>query len=301
MTTLRKRACGALVVALLGVLSYASPALAQDDAPSGDDVVVLTGGADIAEDETVGDVVIFDGDVRVDGTVDGDVVAFNGRVTVAGIVQGDVISFNGRVVAEAGSQIDGDVESRPEARIDPDADVAGDVGGFKFTRFDDAIAATRFALWIALSVSALLLGLAFVWLFPRAADRIVVAGESRTGAAIGWGLLLFFGLPILSILLLVTVVGIPLGIVLMLIIVPLYSLGYVASALFVGRKLIRPPRARALGVLVGIVILRVLALIPFLGGLTWFVATVYGLGMLAVAARTGREIEPVRRPATTPA
>ena len=47
--------------------------------------------------------------------------------------------------------------------------------------------------------------------------------------------------------------------------------------------------------LVGWAILRVVALIPILGGLVWFAAVVVGLGALAVAiwrARTGSQATP---------
>jgi hypothetical protein len=247
--------------------------------------VVLTGRADISEDETVGDVVIFDGPVNIEGSVGGDVIAFNGRVTVTGTVRGDVVSFNGRVTVEDGAQVTGDVRSRPEAQIDSGADIVGNVGGIDFERVDDAFAAARFGVWFAFSISALILVLLFVWLFPRGADATVLAGRSRTGAAVGWGLLLFFGLPIISILLLVTLVGIPLGIALLLAIAPIYALAYTVAAYFLGRTIIRPPRSRFLAALVGIIVVRILALIPFVGGLTWFAATVFGLGLLLVAAR----------------
>jgi hypothetical protein len=304
MSRKRSSSIGAVrlvLVAVLWALSSASPALAQDNAASRDDLVVLTGRADISEGETVGDVVIFDGPVNIAGTVDGDVVAFNGRVTVTGTVRGDVASFNGRVIAEDGAQITGDVRSRPEAQISSGAEVGGTVGGVDFERVDDALAAARFGVWFAISISALILVFLFVWLFPRGADATALAGRSRTGAAVGWGLLLFFGLPIISVLLLVTVVGIPLGLVLLLALAPIYVLAYTVAAYFLGRRIIGPPRSRFLAALVGIIVLRILALIPFVGGLTWFAATVFGLGLLLVAARARKEAEPTPQPATTPA
>ena len=45
--------------------------------------------------------------------------------------------------------------------------------------------------------------------------------------------------------------------------------------------------SRYVAFLVGLVILRALALIPVVGGLLWLLATVWGLGLLAVAVRTG--------------
>jgi hypothetical protein len=289
-------------MALPFIILFGSPALAQDGSGVDNDLIVLTGRADVAEDQTVVDIVIFDGPVNVQGTVEGDIVAFNGRVMVSGTVQGDVISFNGRVIAEANSQIDGDVKSRPSAQIDDAADVGGSVGGVDFGRVDDAVAATGIALWVAFTVSGLILGLLFVWLFPRAADAIAVAGNTRTGAAIGWGFLLFFGIPILGVLLLVTLVGIPLGIAFLLAVAPLYALGYVASTYYVGRRVLGPPRPRAVSFLVGLAILRVIAIIPILGGVVWFAATVFGLGLLIVAARSQRaEPTPTRAPAAAPA
>ena len=45
-----------------------------------------------------------------------------------------------------------------------------------------------------------------------------------------------------------------------------------------------------LAFLAGWAILRVVAIVPGIGGLAWFLATVFGLGVLAVAARdAGRE------------
>ena len=45
----------------------------------------------------------------------------------------------------------------------------------------------------------------------------------------------------------------------------------------------RPAAGRVLAFLAGLAILRVLALIPILGGIVWFAATVVGLGALMVA------------------
>jgi hypothetical protein len=54
-----------------------------------------------------------------------------------------------------------------------------------------------------------------------------------------------------------------------------------------------------LAFLAGFGILRVLALIPFVGGLVWLGATVWGLGALVLAARAaGRD--PTSQPATAP-
>jgi hypothetical protein len=105
----------------------------------------------------------------------------------------------------------------------------------------------------------------------------------------------FFGLPILAIIALVTLVGIPLGLGLLAALGLIYALGYGATAWIVGRRILGEPTAWVLAFLVGWGILRVLALIPILGGLVWFAAVVFGLGALVVAiwrARTTSRAAP---------
>ena len=123
------------------------------------------------------------------------------------------------------------------------------------------------------------------------------AGRTRIGPSIGWGLLAFFGLPILAIIALVTIVGIPLGLGLLAALALIYTLGYTATAWIVGRRILRAGTAWAVAFLLGWGILRVLALIPVVGGLIWFAAVVFGLGALAVAIWRARSTSPAA-PAT---
>jgi hypothetical protein len=144
-------------------------------------------------------------------------------------------------------------------------------------------------------VSTLVVGLVLVWLVGRGAAWILEAGRTGIGPAIGWGLLVFFGLPILAIIALVTLVGLPLGLGVLAALGLIYALGYGATAWIVGRRILGEPTAWVLAFLVGWGILRVLALIPILGGLVWFAAVVFGLGALLVAiwrARTTSRAAP---------
>jgi hypothetical protein len=99
----------------------------------------------------------------------------------------------------------------------------------------------RLGWWLAVSVSTLVVGLVLVWLVGRGAARILEAGRTRIGPSIGWGLLVFFGLPILAVIALVTVVGIPLGLGLLAAPLLIYALGYSAAAWVLGRSIVRGP------------------------------------------------------------
>lgn len=282
---------GGLVALLVGA---SSPAWAQDD-PRENDFVVLTGGAVVGVDKTVGSLVVFDGDVRVDGIVDESAVAFNGDVIISGTVNDDVVAFNGDVSLLPGAVVRGDVVSLRKAEVAEAATIGGSEKRlqeqFDFDwRFGFA---ARFVWWLAISISTLVFGFILGGLAPRAVERIAVVGSERTLASLGFGVTLFLGIPIVAVIALATVVGIPFGIGTLLAIAPLYFLGYVATGWVVGRRLSKTG-SRPAAYLIGWAVLRGLALIPVVGGLVWFFATAVGLGVLLLATIESS------RPAPTP-
>jgi hypothetical protein len=302
---IRRGACAAFVVGALVAatsLVVAAPAVA---APSGtqprnrddDTQVVITGRVVVAQQETVGDVAILNGDAQINGSVDGSVFALNGDVTVRGSVKDDVIAVNGRVIVEGGARVGGDVTSRETARISPGATVDGDVKSVS-SRFAlgqvDIVAAIL--VWLAVVASTLVFGLLLLLIAPRAADAFADAGRTAVGASIGLGIAAAVGLPLVGLILLATVLGLPLGAIVLLALGFFYTLGYVASAYFLGQLILRPPTNRFLAYLVGWGILSVAGIIPVLNVIVLIAATVYGLGMIVVAlfrARSGP-----REPAT---
>src|SRR5215216_3132725 len=280
----RSMIVGLLILALLAV---ATPAWAQD-AQGPEAFVVLSGRADVPQDQAVGDLVVFHGSATVDGTVDGSLTAFDAPVTISGRVNGDVVAFNGRVV-RSGAVVTGDVVSQNAPVVASGATIGGETRRVQTNLNWEGFGwVGRLAWWLAVSVSTLVVGLLLLWLVGRGAAWILEAGRTQIGTAIGWGLLVFFGLPILAVIALVTLVGIPLGLGILAALGLLYALGYSAAAWILGRSLLRPPTAWVVAFLVGWGILRVVALIPILGGLVWFAAVVFGLGALVVAIWWGR-------------
>ena len=285
------------IVTLLGSLAVAGTAGAQEPDLELDDQdrVVLTGGLRVAEGETVDTAVVFNGPVVIEGTVTDSLVVFNGRTEISGTVGKDVIVFNGRVLIRSGAEVGGDVASRQEPQIEEGARVRGDVQDVT-TRFDfeDLGLAGRFAWWIGYSVSTLILGLLLLLFAPALDGAIVDAVRRRRGAAIGFGVAAFFLVPIAAVLLLVTIVGIPLGLFVLLGLALLYTVGYVIGAHALGRMLVKPPTSRFLAFLAGLGILRLLGLIPIVGGVLWVLTAIVGLGLMAVAGRRRQEVVEAR-------
>ena len=283
-----------LVLATVSVVLVllAGPAVAS----AAPDRVVLTGGTFIAPGQTAGDVVVVDGTVRIAGHVTGDVVAVSGPARVTGRIDGDLIMISDRATLAPTARIGGDLRYGDEKpTIAPGARVAGDVSNENWADAANGWGwVSSFAWWVAVSISTLVLGLAMVWLAPgalRAADRAV---REHLGTVAGMGVIVEVLAPIVGVGALVTLVGIPLGIAILLAAVPVLAIAYVSAIWFTGRRVLgaRNP-SPWLALLAGWAILRALALIPIVGGLVTFVATLLGLGSLVVALWNARRHQPV--------
>jgi hypothetical protein len=272
---------------------FATPAPARDP---GDAIVIITGDADVGPRESVADVIVVDGDVTVGGTVRDNVVAVAGDVRVRGRVGGDVLTFGGRLTALPGARIEGDVSYGDERPlISPRARVAGDIKEEGWNDGLDSLALAgligHFALWLAVTLSTLVLGLLLLVVAPQAADATRAAFRGRAGLAVAVGLGLFIGLPLLAVVAIATLVGLPLGIALLMALLPFWAVGYVAGAWLLGRRLVGEPRHRFVSFFAGWGILRAAALIPVAGWLVSLAAVVVGLGALGVAIGNARRSE----------
>jgi hypothetical protein len=289
------RAALAVSLSALSVLS-----LAAGSASAATDRVVITGGALVPAGETAGDVVVIDGTVRIAGRVTGDVVSVSGPVRVSGRVDGDLIAVSDRAYLARTARIGGDLRYGDERPVlAPGASVGGEISNEDWA---DAASGwgwvSAFAWWLAVSVSTLIVGALLVWLAPRALYAAERAVRERPGATVGWGVAIAILMPLLAILALVTLVGIPFGVALLLAAIPVLLVAYVTAAWIVGRRVLRNRSTSPwAALLIGWVILRVLALIPAVGALVGLVATVVGLGALAVALwRARRPGAPAARP-----
>jgi hypothetical protein len=260
------------------------PGVAAADDRGDDTIVVITGGATVAEGETIDGVFVIDGPVRIDGTVDGDVLVVSGDTEISGEVTGDVTVLAEPAVINSGARIGGDLRyGDEEPEIASGAEIDGEVSDEDWSDLGPAGFIGWLGFWLALMLSSLALGLLLLLIAPRAADAAY--RQSREGAwqSAAVGLTIFILLPILAVLALATLVGLPLGIALLLALLPLGAIAYVTTLWVVGRALVKPPRGRVLAFLAGWAIFSAIALIPFLGILAWLAATVFGLGILGMA------------------
>jgi hypothetical protein len=290
----------ALTAALVLVLTAAPMASAQGNEKTGRNIVVITGRAEVRPADAVDTVFIADGPATVDGTVRQKVIALNGDVLVRGTAQEEVVALDGHVVVNGTGHIVGDVVSRHRPVVEPGGRVDGKWQRWNAAAFRRGVSVgSKVVLWIAFTISTLILGLVLGLLAPRAATAVGAAARDNVGAVVGWGFLLTIGLPIAALLLMATLVGLPLGLGVLFALGLLYGVAYTTGAWVLGRR-VAPGANPALAFLAGFAILRVIAIVPVLGGLAWLAAVVVGFGALAVAAHRARRPAMVTGPAPLP-
>jgi cytoskeletal protein CcmA (bactofilin family) len=223
--------------------------------------------------------------------------------TLAGRIGRDVLGMANTL--DVSGPINGNVDVRANHFIiDSTADIAGHVKytssnaaeiaqGAKLASAERVISKTgpHYATWhfywhrILLWGAGFVFGLVLLLLMPRFYADATIACKNYAPAA-GFGLLFMFATPIAAIIACITVVGLALGISTLL----LYAIAMYASTVFlsgfIGEAILGP--AIGTGAMIGrlalgLAILHVLRVLPYVGGWILFIAMFWGFGAMIMA------------------
>ena len=242
--------------------------------PAGEhaDVVVVVRGAARISGE-VNTIVVIDGSLEMTGARAESVIAVRSPTTLGPgtIVLGDVRTLDATVQQAAGSQVQGSVR-------DLTPEIAG-IGA--------VLAPAAILLWIGFGLAALVAALALAGLAARqvrTAERLISREPLKTFLV---GVATAIVTPILGVLMIVTVVGAPLGFAILLGVLPAVAfVGYLVSAIWVGEWLLRQLTRGAaadrpyVGAVLGVIALAVLGIVPLLGA----IASLFGFGAVVLLA-----------------
>jgi hypothetical protein len=259
-------------------LIFAGNALAQTDININNTNLVRFGGSvSVPENQTVENASAFGGSVTVlpNARVLDTAIAFGGDVILkAGArVDGDAYSFGGKIIQEPGAIIGGEKATFSDRH----GMMYGSYGRQSF--FAQYFFSAMFRICAA--VVAAILGLIVLQTSPTFLAELAGKLRQQPGLTALWGIGGIFAILFGTVFLAVTLIGIPLIPLLSLSAVVTSLVGSLGVALFVGQRLDRNDKQPASQqFLIGLAILTVLALIPFLGGLVVFLINLFGLGVI---------------------
>jgi hypothetical protein len=277
-----RRAAALLGAACVLIAVVAPAAAALTPRPVAPNVYKLGGDVLVTSDQVVGTVLIFGGSLTIAGRVEGSAVVIGGHVRVlsSGVVSRTVFCLGG-VQRDPGSVVVGNVVSLRGNQF-----LARVASGLYRTVKSPFRTGTMLG-WVATTVLYLIVAVVAAWLFSRQTVSVRDRMVRHAGSSLGWGALgAVFVVPAISVLLLVSVIGVLVLIPWLLIVVPLaFFFGFACVSALVGRRLLQLFGARGehlvASAVVGVLLLHVLRLIPYAGSALWALAWLAGFGAVA--------------------
>ncbi|MCK8498360.1 polymer-forming cytoskeletal protein [Myxococcus fulvus] len=261
---------------------------------------------EVKEGQTVESAVVYGGNLVVKGNVEKDAVAFGGNLIVHGHVEGDAHAFGGNVVLKPGASVEGDVSSFG-GNVDREdgANVEGSIntfGGANIGRVvakelnkglqessdegeerrrnrddDDGGGLAGFILTFAVLFGLGFLGQMF---FPSRMKQLGDEIRARPVQSGLTGLLGVVAMIPLTVVLAITIIGIPAALVLWMAAPLAAALGFAAVASELGTRLpvMRGRKTQAVVLALGLLVLLVVGAIPVFGAIVSCLVVLIALG-----------------------
>jgi len=226
--------------------------------------------------EIGGDLLLGAGTARIDGLIKGDMNSGVNSLTITSTanIQGKLNYISGKEAnIQSGAQIRGTITHKlPDVKKGQEAGIG--------------------LWWIVIGfLMALVLGIIVVLLAPRRVKAVTESIRTHPWASLGWGAIILVATPIVALIVCITVIGLPLGLIALV----LYAIAIYLTQLFVGLLIGQliigtfrrvETKAALVGALaLGLAILRLLRLIPFVGFFFGLVTVLFGLGAILVSER----------------
>ena len=263
-------------------------------------IVKIGGDVTVERNQKANNVIVLGGQVTVHGLVEHNVVVVSGSVVLANsaVVRGEVVCAGGVIVKGKGAQVFGDTTEINSANISSalTSVLRGELEGWSLIL--NIISLCFFAV---IFIIALLMTI----LIPRPLMAIAQEIQHHKVKSFSWGLLSTMMMVPFFMLLVISLIGItliPLAFTLLLL---AFILGYIAAGTLIGNfillKIFRRQNNGIVGkTLLGLILLWLIAWIPYIGWLTKILALTFGFGgvILALFSRRAQPSSPPLPPAT---
>jgi len=286
-----RRIAGIAAAMLIAFLVLVPVAIAAQPAnETGRVLISVRGDIDLPAGQQADTVLVVDGSATIEGTAT-SVVVINGSAVFTGAQVETIVAVRSPIQLAAGTVVSGDVKTLDSTVSQAGgATVEGTVSDIAPTlaALGFFLAPAFILLWIGFAVATIAAGLLVAGLASRQVRSAETVMRREPLRSFGVGLVGVIGIPIAAILLMVTVVGAPLGLGVMFVLWPFIAfLGYIVAAVWIGDRLLGEvgPTARRerpyAAVAIGVIGLQVLGIVPILGLLA-ALATMLGMGAVII-------------------
>jgi len=248
------------------------------------------------------------GNLIVNGFVGGDLRSGADNIQINGVIKGDVEVETSKLQFGPDAKIHGNLTYISSDQIAiPEGIVMGEVtqkepttninleqNRKKIEKSFKIIHVVRRAVSL---LSYLIIGTILALVFTSFMKKTSGMLEEKPWHSLGIGLVGLIVIPIAALLMIITVIGIPLGIISFMLYGILLYLAKLPCALWIGNKILKGEEKPLLPMLLGIFLLLLVSYIPYLGRFVSFVAITFGIGSYLINIRNvlqkPKDIEPL--------
>lgn len=221
------------------------------------------------------------------GSIGKDLHVGAGIINIAGLVGGNASLNSEHLIVQPSAKIQGNLEYTSEkTAIIPEGVVEGTTKHILPISKEEGFYQLGISLKVIGFFAIVLIGILLTKLAPKQMMQIADTMRKSFWKCIGIGVVCLIVIPIVSLILMITIIGLPLG----LIILALYIIAIYLTKIFVGlllgqtilEKIKKPSTYLILPLVIGISLLTLLASIPYLGFLIILAYVILGLGALFI-------------------
>lgn len=258
---------------------------------TGRNITAVGGNIELTKNAQMGGgILVLGGDVNISSFVPGDVTVFSGNLTINAEIGGNSEIYAGQLYLTDNAKIDKEFiyTSEKEAQISQNASVSGrivrkipplaiETSQKEITR---KISQFKYVFRVIHVVSVLLIGILFLRFFPNFASKVSELIEKKPLESMGVGILTILIFPILSLVLVLTIVGIPIIFYILMILILLSYLSKIVFSYWLGKKLSGGffNGNKYMSLFVGLLILFLTGFVKILGPLASLFVLTSGLG-----------------------
>lgn len=237
---------------------------------------------------------VYGSEINISGTIDGDAKISADKIFISSeaTISGDIEINTEYIEIEEGTQIGGVVTYNSNAKeiIIPNSvrNNKNDIVDIQIEEENILVSEIKdIAKWICINIVLFIITILICPAFFDKIDKIFKEKDTMIiGNSIGWGLLLFITMPIISIIALITVIGSALGFAALLIYIVILVYSTVITGYLLGRILFDNKNLNKylIGV-IGIVIIEILRRLPVIGGIMSFIVLLVSFGVIREVIR----------------
>lgn len=258
----------------------------------GRSLTAVGGNVEVTDAATInGSLVGAGGNVSIFAPVGKGVKLGAGNVVVGSTIGGDVEAGVGLLTLTSRADVGGDITywSNTQANVHEGAKVKGALTqntppeGFSASPGQALAVVSGINLFfqIIALISSFIIGFLLIRFLPSSTQRVINILEKRPWPSLGFGLLTLIVTPIVIFLLLIIILTIPIALILLAAYLIALYLTRIYVSYFIGKKILSQLTKKEYelwALLLGLVIFGAISLIPIIGGIFVFLATIFGLG-----------------------